>query len=79
MEIIENIKNLFLSPRFVSFYWRTGGMAVIGLLSLISENLNALSLPAWAVVLLGLAIGEATKALNNYSNNKPLGFSKNKS
>ena len=73
--IWENIVNLFLSPRFISFYWRTGGMALIGLLSFISENLNALSLPPWAVVLLGLAIGEATKAISNLKQGKDLGFS----
>ena len=76
MSILDNVKSLFLSPRFISFYWRTGGMASIGLLNLIAENITTLGLPAWAVVIIGLAIGEGTKALSNLSQGKDLGFAK---
>ena len=77
METFNKVLDLFQSPRFVSFYWRTGGMALVGLLNLISADITSLGLPAWAVVLIGLAIGEGTKALNNAMQDKPLGFSKN--
>lgn len=76
METFNKVLDLFQSPRFVSFYWRTGGMALITLLNLISESLTTLGLPAWVVVLIGLAIGEGTKALNNAMQDKPMGFQK---
>lgn len=76
MTILQNILSLFQSPRFVSFYWRTGGMAAIAFLNLIVESLTTLGLPVWAVALIGLAIGELTKALNNAMQDKPMGFAK---
>lgn len=75
MEIIKNIKSLFISPRFISFYWRTGAVSLVGLISLVLENISNLGLPTFAVVIIGLLLGEATKALSNYVNEKPLGFS----
>lgn len=74
MEIIINIKNLFISPRFISFYWRTGALALSELLALIAENVANIGLPGWAVLVIGLLLGEATKALNNFINGKPMGF-----
>lgn len=76
MEYLKNIFSLFQSPRFVSFYWRTGGMALVALLNLISTDITSLGLPVWAVALIGLAIGEVTKALNNAMQDKPMGFVK---
>lgn len=75
MEILNNIKNLFLSSRFISFYWRTGGMALAGLLDLVLQGIDSVGLPVWAVALIGLAIGEATKAINNLVQSKDMGFS----
>ncbi len=76
MSIIENIKNLFSSPRFVSFYWQAGSVALVGFLNLIAENLGGLGIPEWLVIFIGLAIAQGTKALNNKKLGKPLGFSK---
>lgn len=76
MEILNKIKDLLLSPRFTSFYWRTGSVAVIGFLDMIAENVADLGLPGWAVIVLGLALAEGTKAIKNYVANKPLGFSR---
>jgi len=75
MEILQNIKSLFLSPRFISFYWQAGSVAVVGLLNLIAENLTTLGLPAWLTVATGLMIAQGTKAISNWVNDKPLGFS----
>lgn len=72
--IYDNIKSLFLSPRFVAYYWQAGSIAVLGLLNMISENITTLGLPAWLVVGLGLAISTATKALDNLSKGKEMGF-----
>ena len=76
MEIINNIKNLFLSPRFIAFYWQAGSVSVIGLLNLVSENISSLGLPSWGVVAVGLVIAQITKALSNYSQGKEMGFAK---
>ena len=77
MTIFQNILNLFQSPRFVSFYWQAGSISLIGLLDLIGENIGNLGIPTWLVVLLGLVFSQITKALNNATQNKPMGFSKN--
>ena len=74
MKILENIAGLFVSPRFITFYINTGLIAGVGLFSLISENLGGLGLPEWAVVLIGLAIAQITKALNNLKQGKDMGF-----
>lgn len=74
MNILINLKNLLISPRFISFYWRTGSMAVVALVDLISENITGIGLPTWAIPLVGLVLGELTKALNNLANYKSMGF-----
>lgn len=75
-QILVNIGNLFISPRFVSFYWRTAGMAIAELLNMIANGIADVGLPVWAVAILGLLIGEATKAVNNWVKGKDLGFAK---
>ena len=76
LEIFQNILNLFQSPRFVSFYWQAGSVALVGLLSLVGENLANLGLPEWAVVFTGLVLAQITKAINNRKEGKEMGFSK---
>lgn len=51
--------------RLKSFGWRTTVMVLIALLNWLMENLGLFGLPVWAVGLIGLAAGEATKWLNN--------------
>lgn len=51
-------------------------MVSVGLLDLTAENLAGIGLPVWAVAFIGLSIGEATKALNNFIKGKQMGFSK---
>ena len=76
MNILTNIFNLFQSPRFVAFYWQAGSVALVGLLSLISENLASVGLPDFAVVVLGLMLAQISKALNNRKLGKVMGFKK---
>jgi len=76
MDILNKILELFISPRFISFYWRTGSMATVGFLNLISEGITDVGLPAYAVVVIGLILSEATKAISNLKQGKPLGFSR---
>lgn len=65
--MFKKIKEILISNRFKSFYWRMGMMilAVIvsGLLSNI-DMLNELFSPA-VVMVIGLVLGEVSKAINN--------------
>jgi len=76
MTILNNLKNLLISARFTSFYWRSGSIIAVEFLSMIGDGLAGLGLPAWAVILIGLAIAEGTKAIKNLSKGKPMGFAK---
>ena len=67
---MQNIKEVLLSNRFKSFYWRAGAMMAIALLNAIIENLSSFGLSTELVVLLGLILGEITKVLNNFSQGK---------
>ena len=76
MEIFQKVLDLLQSPRFVSFYWQAGSVALVGLLSLVGDNLANLGLPEWAVVFIGLMLAQATKAINNRKLGKEMGFVK---
>jgi len=76
MTFFDKVKDLLLSPRFMSWYWNMGTIAFVGFLSLIAENLANLGLPAWAVIGIGGFITQLTKAMSNASQGKELGFSK---
>jgi len=60
----EVAKNILLSKRFKSFYWRSGAMLVVGFLSVILESATDLQLSNTTVTVLGLILGEITKLLN---------------
>ena len=60
----DAIKNVLLSNRFKSFYWRAGAMVVSGLLSVILESATDLQLNQYVIVVLGLILAEITKFLN---------------
>lgn len=51
--------------RLKSFAWRTGCMVAVSLIAFLVKNLELFELPTWAVALIGLLAGEATKWLNN--------------
>ena len=60
------MKEILLSNRFKSFYWRTGMMVLATLISAFLANIDMLNpyiSPAF-VGLLGLILGEVSKALN---------------
>jgi hypothetical protein len=76
METFNKVLDLFQSPRFVSFYWQAGSVALVGLLSLVGDNLANLGLPEWAVVFIGLMLAQITKAINNRKLGKEMGFAK---
>ena len=60
----ENKKELL--KRSKSLLWRAGGQLAALLLAFAAENLQLFNLPPIVIVVLGLAISEATKTLSNY-------------
>ena len=76
MNITQQLKELFTSPRFISFYWSFGAMAVPALFDIVLQSISTLDIPTQVVVILGLVFAQITKALNNKANNKPMGFKK---
>jgi len=73
---MNQILNVLTSPRFQSFYWRTAMLAVAGFVALLAESLDLFELSLNATAILGLILGEVSKALNNLVHNKPLGITK---
>lgn len=53
-----------LLKRLKSFAWRLLGMGIAAGLAFVSSNLDVVNLPAEAVVLIGLVIGELSKIVN---------------
>ncbi len=51
--------------RVKSFFWRAGMMTLAFFLAYVSENLGALELDPAVTTVLGLVLGEVSKALNN--------------
>jgi hypothetical protein len=57
---------LLTSPRFKSFYWRSAMMILAGFIDLIVSNLSDFELGNQTTVVLGLVLGEVSKALNRH-------------
>jgi hypothetical protein len=58
----ECVKNFLKSKRMKSFYWRTGVMFV----TVVSAAVIDSGMTGYIPVLIGLALAEVTKGLNNY-------------
>lgn len=56
-------KKVFIN-RLKSFAWRLGSMIAVALLAFASENLDLLHIAPEYQVLIGLVLGEITKAIN---------------
>ena len=52
--------------RVKSLLWRTGMMFLAGSVDLVLASLGDMNLPNGATIILGLALGEVSKALNNH-------------
>lgn len=57
-----------LIKRGKSFLWRLGCFMALAGLNFISEQMVSLSLPTWALGLVGLVVSEATKWINTNTN-----------
>ena len=56
--------NTQLRKRLESFLWRGGAIAVVAFLGFVVENIGEFNLPEYAIIVIGLVIGETTKYLN---------------
>jgi len=62
---------VFTNPRFKSFYWRTGMMAISILATVWTNTLAELEIDGGVAVIVGLILGEVSKYLNSkYGNIK---------
>jgi len=64
---LDAIVNIFTSTRFKSFYWRLGMMVLATVIGALLSNLDMLApyvSPA-TIAILGLILGEVSKAINN--------------
>ena len=59
------IKEFFRSERMKSFLWRAGMMSVAGFCNVLAESLAGFKLTPEATTVLGLILGEISKAINN--------------
>lgn len=64
---MKKIKEILLSNRFKSFYWRLGMLILAAIVGGLLDNIDMLSpyLSPAAVGILGLILGEISKAINN--------------
>jgi len=69
---MDKIEAFLLSNRMKSLYWRTGVMFITALCNLLMTDYINWGLNGTWTVMLGLVLGEVTKALNNYSQGKAL-------
>lgn len=67
MTYIQHLVNV---TRIKALLWRTGGQIVSFLLADLTTAISnhTIIVPAWAAVIIGLLISEATKALTNWIN-----------
>lgn len=56
---------LFSNARFKSFFWRGFAMLMAGGITYLGANLDLFNLAPQTTVIIGLILGEITKALNN--------------
>lgn len=59
----EEAKKVLLK-RFYSYMWRVGMFAAVGGVAYVTDILPLLSVPAWGLTLISLALSEVTKYLN---------------
>ena len=65
--MLKKIKEVFTSNRMKSLYWRTGMMILAVILGNFLSNIDVLAsvLSPASITLLGLILGEVSKAINN--------------
>jgi hypothetical protein len=59
------INEFFSSTRLKSFLWRAGAVGLVAIVGYAQTEITNFQLSDTALVLIGLVLGEITKALNN--------------
>lgn len=59
------VKDMLLSNRAKSLYWRSGMMFLASLVGLLSASLELFVLSPWEVTFLGLVLGEISKKIDS--------------
>lgn len=59
------ISEFFSSTRLKSFIWRAGAVGLVAIVGYAQTEITNLQLSETSIVLIGLVLGEITKALNN--------------
>lgn len=59
------INELFSSTRLKSFLWRAGAVGLVAIVGYAQTEITNLQFSETSIVLIGLVLGEITKALNN--------------
>lgn len=59
------LAELFSSTRLKSFLWRAGAIGLVAIIGYAQQEITNLQLNETTVVVIGLILGEITKALNN--------------
>lgn len=70
MTNIEALKVILTSTRFKSFYWRLGAFLTAAVTLAAADWIAGYEAGTPELVLLGLALGEISKAISNYANGK---------
>lgn len=63
--LLASVGSFLTSPRVKSFMWRAVMMGVAALLAFVSAHLADFNVPPDAVAVIGLVLGEITKAIND--------------
>lgn len=63
------LNELFSSTRLKSFLWRAGAVGLVAIVGYTQTEITNLQLNETSIVLIGLVLGEITKALNNVVQN----------
>jgi hypothetical protein len=64
---ISHTQDSAFTKRIKSFGWRTAMMVLAAAIAAVTENLGILELHPTATIMIGLVLGEISKALNNGS------------
>lgn len=64
------IQHLFSDARLKSLLWRSAMMGLAALLAALGTGVGDLSLPPAVVAVMGLVLGEISKAINNHYSEK---------
>lgn len=70
MNFIKTLGEVLTNSRFKSFYWRSAMMFVAGFITLFADHISLFEFSPMVTTVLGLVLGEVSKAVNNQLSGK---------